>query len=296
MQTVGILYPGDMGHNVARVLLEDGFAVVTTLVGRSERTRRFAVDAGITVLDSVAAVVEHADIILSIIPPTAAQAVARDVATAVRQTGHTPLFVDANAVSPMTVQAVEQIIIPSGAPFLDACIIGPARDVRGRCTFYVSGPPAQIFVASLGGSLRTHVLGDRIGQASAFKMVFSGLNKGLVALLCELTAAAEDFGCLDELLQCYTTLFPGVMQALAWLVPTYPVHAARRAEEMRELAETLEHFGFSAAMARGTQRTLAAVGRLRLAERFPERGEHGWTMREVIAVLAQEGALRQSKT
>jgi hypothetical protein len=33
MYTVGILYPGDMGHSVARVLLEDGFAVVTTIVG-----------------------------------------------------------------------------------------------------------------------------------------------------------------------------------------------------------------------------------------------------------------------
>ncbi|MEW6296505.1 MAG: DUF1932 domain-containing protein, partial [Thermodesulfobacteriota bacterium] len=88
-------------------------------------------------------------------------------------------------------------------------------------------------------------------------------------------------------------LLPGVMQALEWLVPTYPVHAARRAEEMRELAETLEYFGFSSAMARGTQQTLAAVGRLKLAERFPERGEHGWTMREVIEVLAREGVLRQ---
>lgn len=295
MWTVGILYPGDMGHSVGRVLLEDGFGVVTTLVGRSERTRRFAANAGITVLDSVTAVVDHADIILSIVPPTAAQTVARDVAAAVRRTGHTPLFVDANAVSPMTVQTVEQIVAPSGAAFLDACIVGPARDVRGRCTFYVSGPSAQTFVTSLGGSLRTRVLGDRIGQASTFKMVFSGLNKGLVALLCELAAAAEECGCLDELLHCYETLFPGVMQALEWLVPTYPVHAARRAEEMRELAETLEYFGFSAAMARGTQQTLAAVGRLRLAERFPVRGEQGWTMREVIELLAQEGALRQRK-
>jgi 3-hydroxyisobutyrate dehydrogenase-like beta-hydroxyacid dehydrogenase len=296
MRTVGILYPGDMGHHVARVLLEDGFAVVTTLAGRSERTRRFAADAGITVLTSVAAVVERADILLSIIPPTAVQAVAADVAAAVRQTGHAPLFVDANAVSPMTVQEVAQLIAPSGAPFLDACIIGPARDVRGRCTFYVSGPAARTFAEHLGSSLRTHVLGERIGQASAFKMAFSGLNKGLVALLYELTVVAQDFGFLDELLRQYTALLPGVMQALEWLVPTYPVHAARRAEEMRELAETLEYFGFSSAMARGTQQTLAAVGRLKLAERFPARGEHGWTLREVIEAVAHAGALKQEKT
>lgn len=293
MQTIGILYPGDMGHSVAHVLLEDGFSVVTTLTGRSERTRRLTESTATTVLDSLEAVVERADVVLSIIPPTAAKTVAAGFAAAVQSTGHKPLFVDANAISPMTVHEVGEIIAPSAAPYLDACIIGPAREVRGRCTFYVSGPHASMFEEGLGKSLRTHILGDRIGQASAFKMAFSGLNKGLVALLYELTVAAQEFGFLDELLHRYTTLLPGVMQALEWLVPTYPMHAARRAEEMRELAETLEHFGFSSVMARGTQQTLAAVGQLKLAECFPERGEHGWAMREVIETLAQEEVLKK---
>lgn len=293
MHTIAILYPGDMGHNVGRVLLEDGFAVVTTLKGRSERTHRLTTDAGITVLPSMAAVVAHADVVLSIIPPTAAKTVATDFVTAVQTTNRRPLFVDANAISPMTAQEVGEIISTSGTPYLDACIIGPASNVRGRCTFYISGPPTETFASQLGKSLRTHILGDRIGQASAFKMTFSGLNKGLAALLYELTVAGAEFGFLDELLLRYKALLPGVMEALEWLVPTYPMHAARRADEMAELAETLEHFGFSSVMARGTQDTLAAVGRLRLAERFPERGEHGWTMRDVLDTLAQEGALKK---
>ena len=294
MHTVALLYPGDMGHSVGRVLLQDGFTVVTTLVGRSERTQRLTTDAAITVLPSMDAVVMQAETVLSIIPPTAAKTVATDFAAAVQRTKRQPLFVDANAISPMTVQGVGAIITPSGAPYLDACIIGPASDVRGRCTFYVSGPQAHLFETQLGTSLRTHVLGDRIGQASAFKMAFSGLNKGLVALLYELTAAGAEFGFLDELLHRYKVLLPGVMDALEWLVPSYPMHAARRGDEMAELAETLEHFGFSSVMARGTQHTLAAVGRLHLAERFPERGEHGWTMRAVLDLLAREGALKSS--
>ena len=293
MHTVAILYPGDMGHNVGRVLLEDGLFVITTLVGRSERTRQLTANAAVAVLPSMEAVVERADVVLSIIPPTAAKAVAADFVAAVHKTKRRPLFVDANAISPMTAQQVGEIISTSGAPYLDACIIGPASNVRGRCTFYVSGLEATTFETQFGKSLRTHVLGDRIGQASAFKMAFSGLNKGLTALLYELTAAGAEFGFLDELLHRYKALLPGVMEALEWLVPTYPMHAARRADEMAELAETLEHFGFSSVMARGTQDTLAAVGRLRLAERFPERGEHGWTMREVLDVLAREGTLKK---
>ena len=166
--------------------------------------------------------------------------------------------------------------------------------MRGRCTFYVSGPDARHFEESIGKSIRTHVLGDRIGQASAFKIAFSGLNKGLAALLFELTVAGKEFGFLDELLRTYTALLPGVMQALEWLTPSYPMHAARRADEMAELADMLEHFGFFSVMARGTQATLAAVGKLKLAERYPERGEDNWTMREVIEAIAREGALKDS--
>lgn len=295
MPTIGILYPGDMGHNVARVLLEDGFTVVTTLAGRSERTRRLCESTTITVLDSLLQVVERADIILSIVPPAAAKIVATEFATSVRQTSRQPLYVDANAISPMTTQEVGEIVTKAGAPYLDACIIGPARDVRGRCTFYVSGPAARQFEEAIGKSIRSQVLGDRIGQASAFKIAFSGLNKGLAALLFELTVAGKEFGFLDELLQTYTALLPGVMQALEWLTPTYPMHAARRADEMAELADMLEHCGFSSVMARGAQATLAAVGKVSLVERYPDRGEHGWTMREVLEALAREEALKTRK-
>ena len=193
----------------------------------------------------------------------------------------------------MTVGQVGETIRAAGCDFLDACIIGPARDVRGRCTVYVSGPHVRAFEAALGKSLRMHPLGDAIGQASAFKMLFSGLNKGLVAVLGELTVAAQEYDFLDDLLACYTELFPGVMQSLEWLVPTYPFHAARRAEEMRELAETLEHLRSSAVMARGTQQTLAEIGRLNLPGRFPENGEHDWTLRQVLEALGQCGALKR---
>ena len=295
MPTIGILYPGDMGHNVARVLLEDGFSVVTTLVGRSERTQRLCESTATTVLDSLTEVVERAEIVLSIVPPAAAKTLAAEFATAAQQVKQKPFYVDANAISPMTTQEVGEIITKAGIPYLDACIIGPARDVRGRCTFYVSGPDARRFEDKIAKSIKTQVLGDRIGQASAFKIAFSGLNKGLAALLFELTVAGKEFGFLDELLHTYSSVLPGIMQTLEWLVPTYPMHSARRADEMAELAEMLEHFGFSSVMARGTQETLAAVGKLKLAERYPERGEHDWTMREVIEAIARDGALKQRK-
>jgi hypothetical protein len=54
--TVGILYPGEMGAALGRLLREDGVRVVTTLEGRSPRTRRLCAEAGLSVLGSLAEV------------------------------------------------------------------------------------------------------------------------------------------------------------------------------------------------------------------------------------------------
>src|SRR6267378_3056539 len=51
--TIGVLYPGELGSTFAKLLVESGFRVVTTLEGRSLRTRKLCHDAGLNVLDSV---------------------------------------------------------------------------------------------------------------------------------------------------------------------------------------------------------------------------------------------------
>ena len=116
-------------------------------------------------------------------------------------------------------------------------------------------------------------------------MLFSGLNKGLVSVFSELVASAHQYGFIDDLLDCYRQLFPGIMESLDWLVPTYPFHAARRAEEMGELAATLEYQGLPSVMARGMEQTLSAMGALELSRRFPQYGEAEWTLATVVQAL-----------
>jgi 3-hydroxyisobutyrate dehydrogenase-like beta-hydroxyacid dehydrogenase len=291
MDTVGILYPGEMGHSVARVLLEDGFRVVTTLAGRSERTRRLALSTKATLVDTPAEVVRQSDLILSIVPPAAAQPVALSVAQALDGAGHCPLYTDANAISPMTSQAIGKVVGAAGARYIDACIIGPAANVRERCTFYVSGPHRQEFEKILGRSLPTQVLGQEIGQASAFKMAFAGFTKGMSALFLELTLAARKMGFLEELLHRYKAMLPGVMEMMQWFIPTFPLHAQRRGDEMAELASMLLHMGMTPNMARGSQQVLAAMAELKLAERYPEAAEQRWGLHQVVEILHQEGML-----
>ena len=64
---VGLLSPGDMGHVVGSVLIENGMPVVTCLDGRSQRTRMLSEKAGIRPVDTYEQLVRETDMILSIL-------------------------------------------------------------------------------------------------------------------------------------------------------------------------------------------------------------------------------------
>ena len=104
-QTIAILSPGDMGHAVGRAVLSLGHNVVTTLAGRSERTRALSAKAGLTALADLEAVVAEADLVLSILPPEAAQANAREIAEAMRRADVRPPVADCNAIAPETARS-----------------------------------------------------------------------------------------------------------------------------------------------------------------------------------------------
>src|SRR5918911_4251452 len=113
--TVGILSPGDMGHAVGRVLREHGLTVLTCLAGRSARTRELAAVAGFEDRPSLEDLVRDADILLSILVPSAAAATGDQVASAVRATGTSLLFADCNAIAPSTTRAIGAAVTEAGA-------------------------------------------------------------------------------------------------------------------------------------------------------------------------------------
>ena len=98
MTTIGILWPGAMGSALGRAWGEGGVRVVTTVAGRSERTRRLARD--LTLLGSVDEVVAASDAVVSIVPPARAVDQAHEIADAVTRTGRHPVVADLNAISP----------------------------------------------------------------------------------------------------------------------------------------------------------------------------------------------------
>ena len=128
------------------------------------------------------------------------------------------------------------------------------------------------------------LVGEEVGVASAFKLSIYGFNKGLVALFLEMVVAADQIGLRDELIQCLRDFYPGSVETVERLLPSYPRHAHRRAQEMTEVVEWLGELGLSADMAAATRAVIQDVASLAAARRW-----RTWTPRSWSSTCAAEG-------
>jgi 3-hydroxyisobutyrate dehydrogenase-like beta-hydroxyacid dehydrogenase len=294
-QRIGILNIGEMGYHWARMLKGRGVRVLTYAKDRSETTRKRAENLAVECVPSLPALVEEADLVVSIVVPFAAKRVAGKVAKAAAKAGGKELlYLDANAISPMTADEIGKILQPSGVNFVDGCIIGSAAKMDKGAVVYVSGPQAPRIVELEPYGFSVKVLGPRIAQASAFKVVYAGLTKGLQGLFVELLMGARSFGLLDEILNRYEESFPGLLDKVSSSITGLRIHAARRAEEMDELKRTFNHHGMAAFMAPAAQKVLQSIAALEVGK-ASETGAREGDLLETLELFFQKGLLRENK-
>ncbi len=233
--TVAIIAPGAMGSGLAACLAARGVTVRTALAGRSDASAARARLAGMHDADD--ATIAGCDIILSVVPPGQAVALAARLLPALAAAPRKPVYVDANAIAPATATRVAALLAPSGVTFVDGGIIGPPpQPGSGATRLYLSGPAAGRAAVLGEWGLVTKVLDGPIGFASAMKLSYAGLTKGFQALaammLLAATRAGTDTALREELAQSQP-------QLLAWLtrqLPRMPDKAYRWVAEMEEIA------------------------------------------------------------
>jgi len=284
IQTVAILSPGDMGHVVGQVLASHGLRVIAALADRSARTQTLARQAGIQDVGTLSALVAEADMLLAILVPDQAVAAAETVAQTLASHPRALFYVDCNAIAPQTTHQVGAIITAAGAHFIDASIIGPPPRQPGTTRFYAAGPQVAAF-AQLGNfGLDIHELGSEIGQASAFKMCYAALTKGLTALGTELLVAAEAFGISSALAHEFEHSQPVVYKQLQQGLPGMPAKAHRWIGEMEEIAQTFAALGLTPQILAGAADLYRFVNTTALARLTPEDPKP--TFQEMIETLA----------
>jgi L-threonate 2-dehydrogenase len=237
--TVAIVAQGTMGAAVARRLVDHGVVVLTALEGRGAASKARATAAGMRPVADDQLV--DVDLLLSIVPPASALPFARRMAPLLFAAPRKPLFVDCNAVSPQTVLEVAAVIAPTGAEFADVGIIGmpPGPGVRGP-NLYASGEHAREVETLSAYGLDVRLLDGPIGAASALKMCYAGITKGITAVASCMILAAQRAGSANALHAELVESQPMLMAAFTRNVPGMYPKAYRWVAEMQEIARFAE--------------------------------------------------------
>lgn len=262
LETVGVLGIGEMGTAVAKLLHDNGVRVVTTLEGRSAKTKANAVAAGVEDLGSMEEVVRASDLVLSMLSSKVAAEVAHQVAEAARSVGAHPMYGEFNAIAPSTVQAIDTDISDC-MDVVDGGIVGGPGNLPAA-TFYLSGPRASEVAVISEFGFTTRVLGDVVGQASGMKLCYAGMTKGLSTMALDLLLAATALGVEGPVLEQYQRSMSGVLQFVDRFVPGNPKRAVRRAEEMPEVAAMMDSLGFSGSIHRAAYERMRWLGELEM--------------------------------
>jgi 3-hydroxyisobutyrate dehydrogenase-like beta-hydroxyacid dehydrogenase len=242
--TVGLVGLGAMGARVGGALVANGVHVVSVLSDRSPGSRDRALAEGIADVDGLDALVAESPIILSIVPPGVASAVAGEVVVAAKGSGATnTVFVDCNAISPGRSREIAGVIETGGMTYVDGGLIG-APPAAGRPTaLYVSGEGGEVIAAMLRtDELRTEWLGPHPAAASALKMAYAAWTKGVNALVLSIRALARAEGVEEALVAEWERSQPSAL-ASADRAPATASKAWRWVAEMEEIGMSLDDAG-----------------------------------------------------
>ena len=237
--TVAIIAQGAMGAGVAQRLTEHKVTVLTSLAGRSAQSAARARAAGMTAVDERQ--LADADFLLSIVPPGEALALAKRLAPVLSAANTKPTYVDCNAVSPRTMQAIADVVLETGCPFVAACIIGPPpKPGSSNTKFYASGGAASDFARLNDYGLIVRVLDGELTAASALKMSYAGITKGFTALAAAMLLAATRAGAGDAL---HAELDESQPALLGWLTQQVPIMYPKAYRWVAELDEVAAFVG-----------------------------------------------------
>lgn len=235
-EVIGVIGMGEMGASLAARLVRGGALVLTSTQGRSAASVLRAQHAGVECVDEDT--VAQATCLLSVVPPAAAMDTARHWSAILARCGQQPVYMDCNAVSVDTVHRIGDLVAGCGARFVDGCIIGPpgAPESPGPVVYLAGEQPADVALLLRHGLLARSTQGP-VGAASALKMAYAGINKGLTGLAAAMILAATRAGAAGALGREMAASQPHLLAHLGRTLPDMYAKAWRWDFEMRQVAE-----------------------------------------------------------
>jgi 3-hydroxyisobutyrate dehydrogenase-like beta-hydroxyacid dehydrogenase len=209
---------------------------------------------GVTTCADAVDAARGADLVISAVTAANDLSAARAAASGVADAW----FLDLNSAAPGQKQATAELIEEAGGRYVEAAVMSPITPKRLAAPMLLGGPHAADFAAfatPLGFTGLEHYA-DTVGPASATKLCRSVMIKGVEALLTESMLAARAWGVEGRVLESLSNLLPSDdWEALAtYMISRSLVHGTRRAEELREAAQTVAATGIEPMMSEAIAR------------------------------------------
>lgn len=214
--------------------------------------RERAAQDGVVLCDSPAGLYARADLILSAVTASHTVEVAREAGRHIRPGA---IFLDLNSASPGAKREAAGLIEAAGAVYVEAGVMTSVPPYGIRVPMLLGGARAEALAQTLCGlGMDAKAVSEELGVASAIKMCRSVMIKGLEALVIESYTTARAYGVEDHVLPTLQETFPSIdwSEQGAYFYSRVVQHGRRRAEEMREVANTVREAGFEPLMAAAT--------------------------------------------
>jgi 3-hydroxyisobutyrate dehydrogenase-like beta-hydroxyacid dehydrogenase len=252
-QRLGLVGYGEVGKTFAlglrsRVQQTGAWDLKFADAAMQQAERAHAREHGILAAGSMRELCEASDFIISAVTASNTLSVAQEAAQFIRPGTY---FLDLNSASPGTKQQAAAAIDAKGAHYVEAGVMTSVPPYGIKVPMLLGGEHAE----ELASLLRTwemdaKAVSEKLGVASAIKMCRSVMIKGLEALVIESYTTARAYGVEDHVLPTLQETFPSIdwSKQGAYFFSRVVQHGKRRAEEMRESANTVREAGFEPIM------------------------------------------------
>ena len=273
---IGLVGYGEVGRILAEDLRKQDVKVAAydiKLGGDQQAALREHADRiGVSLAASHAVLAGSVDFVISAVTASQAVPVAEACAPAIRQGSW---FLDFNSASPGAKQRAAASIDGAGGRYVEGAVMTSVPPYRIKVPLLLGGGSAQELaplLAALGFDAK--VASDKLGVASAVKMCRSIMIKGMEAMVIESFTTARAYGVEDAVLASLAETFPAINweKQGAYFFQRVIEHGRRRAEEVREVAETVREVGLTPWSAQGTSERQAWVADLADSGLFGQRG------------------------
>mgnify|MGYP000847489092 CR=1 FL=1 len=247
---VGKIFASGLKTQVARVQAWDlKLDPLSALPAVRAQEQAHAAQAGVQTCASLRALCETSGFIISAVTASNTLAVAQAAARHLRPGA---IFLDLNSASPGTKQQAAAAIDAAGGHYVEAGVMTSVPPYGIRVPMLLGGAKAAALADQLRAwGMDAKAVSSDIGVASAIKMCRSVMIKGLEALVIESYTTARQYGVEDHMIPTLAETFPSIdwQQTGAYFFSRVAQHGQRRAEEMREAANTVREAGFEPFMA-----------------------------------------------